>query len=318
MAMVHIESRFSRWPIKLVLGTLFKLKFLHRLFDSASTSLNLIATYDIVDVSKQEELMQVSSEESIGVVIQGPIVKRLTFKMCSYLTKVYPRVKVVLSTWENEDVSEFKNLIGENFEICQSKKPSNHGPSNINLQILSTMAGIKSLRKFECTHILKTRTDVFLGNPQFLNYLSWMKRKGDPQAIVFSSFNSFLFRLYSLTDQVMFGTANDITRYWSINLVEEEEIVDIPERFLFKKYLETNGFQVIQSFSAYLASLKKFAVIADHEQLGQVWNKGVFTSLSFRWRGDTFPNSMSPISAWHWESIKNDDPHIQELYERIT
>jgi hypothetical protein len=318
MAMVHIESHLSRWPIRLVLGTMFRSKFLHRLFDSASTSQNLIATYDIVDVSKQEDLMQVSSDESIGVVIQGPIVKKLTFKMCSYLMRVYPRVKVVLSTWEDEDVSEFKNLIGENFEICQSKKPSNIGPSNINLQILSTIAGIKSLSKFECTHILKTRTDVFLGNPQFLNYLSWMKRKGNPQAIVFSSFNSFLFRLYSPTDQVMFGTAADITRYWSIDLVNQEEIVDIPERYLFQKYLKLNGFEAIESFSSYLASLKKFAVIADHEQLGQVWNKGVFTSLSFRWRGNTFPNLMSPLSAWLWESIKNDDPHIQKLYERIT
>lgn len=318
MAMVHIESRFSRGPIRFVLGTLFKFNFLHKLFDSASTSLNLIATYDIVDVSKQEELMQVSSEESIGVVIQGPIVKKLTFKMCSYLTKVYPRVKVVLSTWENEDISEFKNLIGKNFEICQSKKPSNYGPSNINLQILSTIAGINSLSKFECTHILKTRTDVFLGNPQFLNYLSWMKRKGNSQAIVFSSFNSFLFRLYSPTDQVMFGTTADITRYWSLDLVNQEGIVDLPERYLFKNYLEANGFEAVQDFSSYLASLKKFAVIADHEQLGQVWNKGVFTSLSFRWRGNSFPNLMSPLSAWLWESIKNDDPHIQELYERIT
>jgi hypothetical protein len=232
--------------------------------------------------------------------------------------KTYPNVKVVLSTWEDEEISEFKSLLGKNFEIRQSNKPSNSGPSNINLQILSTIAGINALSKFECTHILKTRTDVFLGNPQFLNYLSWMKSKGNPQAIVFSSFNSFLFRLYSPTDQVMFGTTADITRYWSIDLVEEEESVRIPEKYLFQKYLESNGFEVSESFSSYLASLKEFAVIADHEQLGQVWNKGVFTSLSSRWRGNTFPNVMSPLSVWLWESIQNDDPYLQELYEKIT
>ena len=318
MAMVHIERHLNHWPIRLALGAMFRANFLHRLFDSASTSRNLIATYDIVDVAKQENLMQIHPGESIGVVIQGPIVKRVTFKMCNYLMKTYPNVKVVLSTWENEDISEFKNLLGKNFEICQSKMPSNSGPSNINLQILSTIAGINALSKFKCSHILKTRTDVFLGNPQFLNYLSWMKRKGDPQAIVFSSFNSFLFRLYSPTDQVMFGTTADITRYWSIDFVEEEELVRIPEKYLFQKYLKSNGFEISDSFSSYLASLKEFAVIADHEQLGQVWNKGVFTSLSYRWRGNTFPNFMSPLSAWLWESIKNDDPYLQELYKKIT
>jgi hypothetical protein len=318
MPMAHSERQLIRWPIRFVLGKAFRPNFLHRFFDSGTSALNLISTYDILDVSKQENLTQINSDESIGVVIQGPIVKNFTFKMCSYLIKTYPKVKMVLSTWEDEDVSEFHKLLGENFEISQSRRPLSSGPSNINLQILSTIAGINRLSKFECTHILKTRTDVFLGNPQFLNYLSWMKRKGDSQAIVFSSFNSFLFRLYSPTDQVMFGTAADIARYWSIDLVDQEEIVDIPERYLFQKYLKSNGFEAIESFSSYLASLKKFAVIADHEQLGQVWNKGVFTSLSFRWRGSSFPHLMSPLSAWLWDSIKNDDPYIQELYEKIT
>jgi hypothetical protein len=318
MVMVHIERRLGRWSIRLVLGTMFRSRFLHRFFDSASTSRNLIATYDIVDVSKQGHLMQIRPDESIGVVIQGPIFKQLTFKMCDYLIKTYPKVKVVLSTWENEDISEFKTLLGKNFEICQSKKPSNSGPSNINLQILSTVTGINALSKFECTHILKTRTDVFLGNPQFLNYLSWMKRKGEPRSIVFSSFNSFLFRLYSPTDQVMFGTTADMTRYWSIDLVDQQEFVDFPEKYLFQKYLKSNGFDASETFSSYLTSLRKFAVIADHEQLGQVWNKGVFTSLSYRWRGNTFPNFMSPISAWLWESIKNENPYLQELYDKIT
>jgi hypothetical protein len=318
MPMAHFEHHFIRWPIRLVLAKAFRANFLHRFFDSGTSSRNLISTYDILDVSKQENLTQINSGESIGVVIQGPLLKNVTFKMCNYLIKTYPKVKIVLSTWEDEDVSEFHKLLGENFEICQSRKPLASGPSNINLQILSTIAGINTLSKFECTHILKTRTDVFLGNPQFLNYLSWLKSKGDPKAIVFSSFNSFLFRLYTPTDQVMFGTAADITRYWSIDLVGQEELVEIPERYLFQRYLKSNGFEVGESFDSYLASLKEFAVIADHEQLGQVWNKGVFTSLSFRWRGSTFPHQMSPLSSWLWESIKQDDSYVQNLYKEIT
>jgi hypothetical protein len=116
----------------------------------------------------------------------------------------------------------------------------------------------------------------------------------------------------------MFGTTANITRYWSIDLVEEGQFFGIPEKYLFQNYLKSNGFEVSETFSSYMASLKEFAVIADHEQLGQVWNKGAFTSLSLRWRGNTFPNLMSPLSAWLWELIKSDDPYLQELYDNIN
>jgi hypothetical protein len=252
------------------------------------------------------------------VVIQGPVNIGTTLKFCNFLQRTYPEVRVVLSTWEGEDVSEFTSLLGANFIICQSSKPKDPGPSNINLQITSTAAGIKILNELGCTHILKTRTDIYLGNPQFLNYLSWIRGKGNPGAIVFSSFNSFLFRLFSPTDQVMFGTTADISSFWLIDLASGDEVINLPEKYLFQKFLRSRGFEPAESFFSYQKALKEFTVIADHEQLGQVWNKGVFTSLSYRWRGASFPNQMSPLSFWLWDLIKRDDPYVEKLLARLT
>lgn len=296
----------------------FDESLLHRYFRSGNSKADVIATFDLVDVSHQSQVGEIHSDSQIGIVIQGPVIEGNTFNFCNFIQVTYPKVHIVLSTWDDEDVSKFKVLTKANFQIIQSKKPDFPGPSNINLQIVSSRAGIELLDKIGCSHILKTRTDIFLTNPQFLNYLIWAHSKGKVNAIVFSSFNSFLFRLFSLSDQVMFGSTADIAKYWKIDLVDKETSIAIPEVFLFSEYIKSLGYQPDENLESYLAALAEYAVIADHEQLGQIWNKGTFTTLSYRWRGKNFPHPMSPLSYWLWELSGKDISYFQRLREKIT
>jgi hypothetical protein len=249
----------------------------------------------------------------IGIVIQGPIFPGITFETCKYYKKVYPAADIVLSTWEGENTSEFKALCDSKFKVIQSIKPYSSGQQNINLQIASSAAGIKHLNSQSCTHILKTRTDILLGNRSFLNYLVWMHSKGKQNALVFSSFNSFLFRLFSPSDQVMFGEAKAIARFWSIDLVRDGEEIDFPEKYLFKKYLESNGYETREELTSYLIALRDYTVIADHDQLGQIWNKGAYTALSARWRGEKFPNRWTELTSWYWEMLQDDLTYFEKL-----
>lgn len=301
-----------------VLARLFTEKVLHKFFETASLVRGVVATYDLIDISGQIPVTTLIPEEKIGVVVQGPINKQFTQKICSFITNTYPNVKVVLSTWEGEVTDQFDAIKSLNFKIIKKPMPANAGPSNINLQIVSTISGVKFLEQMGCTHILKMRTDTFLSDPQFLNYLIWMNSKGSSNALVFSSFNSFLFRLFSVTDQVMFGNVENMLLYWDIQLESSSKFDEFPEKYLFKGYLKLKGFEPVDTFESYLDALRNFAVIADHEQLGQVWNKGAFTSLGYRWRGSYFPHSMSPLSTWLWEVIKKDDSYLRELYQKLS
>jgi hypothetical protein len=290
------------------------LKFLHKLFRLSSEKLNLFATYDIVELNHEANKVPLIKESAqVGIVIQGQIIPRTTLEICTFYKKIYPQVQIVLSTWEGEDTDPFKGLEDDLFAIIQSVKPNAPGPSNINMQITSAVAGINQLRDRGCSHILKTRTDMLLGNSSFLNYLIWMHSKGKQNALVFSSFNSFLFRLFSPTDQVMFGKAIDIARFWSIDLVPNDQEIDFPEKYLFKKYLKLNGYETHEELKNYLTALRDYAVIADHEQLGQIWNKGTYTALNFRWRGEKFPNRMTQLSSWHWEMLKDEFSYFEKL-----
>ena len=294
--------------------TAFFLKFLHKLFHLSSEKLNLFATYDIIQLPRLSYVVPLIQDHArVGIVIQGPIISRSTLEICKFYKEIYPHVRIVLSTWEGEDTEPFLGLQDERFSVIQSAKPDSPGPSNINLQIKSSITGINHLKDKGCMHILKTRSDILLGNSSFLNYLIWMHSKGKEHALVFSSFNSFLFRLFSPTDQVMFGEASDIARFWSIELVPNDEEIDFPEKYLFKKYLESYNYKTHEELKNYLIALRDYTVIADHEQLGQIWNKGAFTALKYRWREEKFPNQMTQISSWHWEMLQNEFSYFEEL-----
>jgi len=316
---MNVQERPNRLFLRGVKGLkAFFLKFLHNLFHISSEKLNLFATYDIVELPHQGYVVPpIKDLAKVGIVIQGPIIPRTTLEICMFYKKIYPQVRIVLSTWESENTEPFQGFLDERFAVIQSVKPKAPGPSNINLQIASTIAGINQLRDQGCNYILKTRTDTLLGNSSFLNYLIWMHSKGKQNALVFSSFNSFLFRFFSPSDQVMFGDVTDIARFWSIDLVPDDQEIDFPEGYLFKNYLELNGYETREELTNYLIALRDYAVIADHEQLGQIWNKGAYTALNYRWRGEKFPNRMTQLSTWHWEMLQDEFNYFEELNDSL-
>jgi hypothetical protein len=317
---MNVKKRQTRFFAKGDKGLkAFFIKFLHKFFRIASKKLNLFATYDILDLSHQSNVVAlVESDARIGIVIQGPIIPGTTLEICKFYKQIYPNVQIVLSTWGSENTDQFQTLNGGRFTIIQTEKPEVSGPSNINMQIVSTIAGLNHLIDKDCTHILKTRTDILLGNSSFLNYLMFMHSKGKQNALVFSSFNSFLFRLFSPSDQVMFGEVADIKRFWSIGLIPDNQEIEFPEKYLFKKYLESWGYKAQEDLTNYLTALRDYTVIADHELLGQIWNKGAYTALNYRWRGANFPNHMTQLCSWHWEILHHNLDYFTELNNSLS
>jgi hypothetical protein len=313
----------QEWPNRLFLRGVkglkaFFLKFLHKLFHLSSEKLNLFATYDIIELPRQAYVVPpIKDLAKVGIVIQGPIIPRTTLEICMFYKKIYPQVRIVLSTWESEDTEQFQGFEDERFSVIKSIKPDVSGSKNINLQITSSIAGINHLKDQGCSYILKTRTDILLGNSSFLNYLLWMHSKGKQHALVFSSFNSFIFRLFSPSDQVMFGEATDLARYWSVDLVADNQEIDFSEEYLFKGYLESYGYKTHEDINNYLTALRDYTVIADHEQLGQIWNRGAYTALNYRWRGEKFPNPMTQLSSWHWEMLQDELSYFEELNDSL-
>src|SRR3989338_8302443 len=69
-----------------------------------------------------------------AIIIQGPIRREdnFTLETVKLYRQHYPAATVILSTWEDEDVSTFEPLRDGRFKIVLGKKPSYNGTGNVN------------------------------------------------------------------------------------------------------------------------------------------------------------------------------------------
>ena len=153
--------------------------------------------------------------------MQGPIIEKnqFTLETIKLYQRNFPKAKIILSTWESER-KKIKNVESADFKILfEVPKYQNIGYKSTNLQILSTQNGLNYLKHKEYNYILKTRTDQRYSNPEMLIFLKSLLKNfpiNNPkvlkqeQRLIGLSFNTFLYRLYGLSDMFLFGTTNDV------------------------------------------------------------------------------------------------------------
>lgn len=138
--------------------------------------------------------------------------------------------KLILSTWEGEKFDWKHNRLTTIF----NKKPLNPGIANRNLQIISSLKGLRKLRSGLC---IKIRTDIFLPELSKM-YDFWVnndknlikyEKNGGPVGPIFvlGMYNKLLFHP---RDHVFCGHVQDLKRLFDIPLDKE----------LIKQYNESN------------------------------------------------------------------------------
>ncbi len=266
-----------------------------------------IGKFRLANVSKLISKHEKFPPESIAILVQGPIIKRgnFTYKAVSYYQRLYPKSRIILSTWINENdevLSMFRNL---GIEVILSKEVNNPGHMNINRQIISTRAGLEICNNVE--YVLKTRTDVILRSPSFLEFLfafyneqCSLGRKG---RIIITSFNTYFFRPYSFNDQLQFGSVNDLIHFWSCPLderiqdgalakrpvMEEWSKLELSEVWLVRNYLKFLGLDLPMSVEGSLIALRDLFIVLDESVLSMYWLKSVLQDLQDRDRYAELP-----------------------------
>lgn len=236
---------------------------------------------------------------STGICIQGPIGKNNRFFLENTVLiykKLYPKVKIVISTWENE-----KENISENLQyLCDSvvinKYPENLKPGidNINFQIYSTLSGLKKLNEIGCEFSIKQRADCRFYNPNAINMLhNFLKifpdeYRKDNNRIFSCNIGCLKYRPYCLGDIMLFGKTEKLMNYFSS---EEYEVslsklgikdVNFPvinstivtvETFLCARYLKSIGHETKFTIEDWYACLKKYFLVFDGSQIDFFLNK---------------------------------------------
>jgi hypothetical protein len=257
----------------------------------------------------------------ICILLQGPAKDDdvlLRFALDRY-TAFFPGALIVISTWLENSISLAEKY--KNIQVIYSRKPTNPGISNVNLQIESTRAGIEYARKAGAKYVLKLRTDQVCLSPLLLNHLQNAIRFSDKQfgdsKIVVSSLNTFCFRPYSISDMFMFGRIETMLEYWDIpydNRVPEDLVgyqldslflwskARLAENYLSSKFLENRGEVLDFTLEHYYHVLGKYFMVLNASTVGQMWPK--YSNFDPSTNPNNFPNRYSEVSFEIWASLE--------------
>ena len=185
-----------------------------------------------------------------------------------------------------------KALDEMNIILVQNEPPLFAGLSNVNLQITSTVGGIRRADDGQTKYVLKTRTDQRCYKPfDFLSYMRFLQEKF-PLAVneclmrrlIIVSLDSLKNRLYGVTDFFMFGNIADMKKYWDLPLdtntfpggiLPPEMMIQskVAEGYLVNNFFATTGFKPDWTVDNSNFFFSRFFCIIDKEQIDLFWFK---------------------------------------------
>lgn len=223
--------------------------------------------------------------EPSAIVMQGPVATKddFTFETLKLYRRNMPEAKLILSTWKDtprEHVDQAESL---GVEVVLSDKPEVPALYNINMQLVSASAGVRRALEHGVEWVIKTRTDQRMYEPNVMAFLvatakafpvtgGWDQK----YRIIGIGQGSLKFLPYHVTDQTVFGHAEDMVRYWTppllldpppahwpktpLEIYETVQLRELcqtatPECFFASHFLKRTGrelsWSIEQSWSAY-------------------------------------------------------------------
>ena len=283
-----------------------------------------------IDSASYEVTPRVGTDDErvTAVVIQGPLQSEedFTLETVKIYKKIFPVSPVIVSTWSSESKKDLDALERAGATLVITDKPTKTGWGNIELQVLSTSAGLQRAKELGCQYVAKTRTDWRMYRPsalQCLNSLLRMFPSSDhgrqESRIVASSIATLKHRVYGLTDIFQYGSMPDMSKYWEnlnndvqgkFKQVDPPEILNdtplVAEIYLCSRYLELIGLDLDFSLQQWWGSLKNYFIIIDNSMLDAVWSK---YDKNFENRYTSAYTLRGPLAIDHldWLRLMNSD-----------
>jgi hypothetical protein len=282
----------------------------------------------------------------LAIIVQGPlkIEDNFTVETIKLYKQIFKGARIILSTWESEDQSSIEEARSCGAEVIASEIPKSSGYSHINYQIKSTMNGLSLAKDLGYKYSIKTRSDQRLYRHDLFDFFvallkTFPLREGLPQheRLVVSSFKTCKYRLYSLTDMMMFGDTRDLLSYWDTDYYQQgivqylghdsqqtppiiHNTPIITEIYLTLKYLEKLGIEPLWTLQHWWDICRDYFCVVDSTSIDQYWCK--YKQLYEYWfikdytrsnpRSLTFADWLQLYANTHGHS---DQLSEQELYE---
>ena len=249
----------------------------------------------------------VRGQKALSIVMQGPIIVKddFTLETSKIYKKHFPGANIILSTWGTENPEAIGRIKASGVNVVLNEKPLQAGVSNINLQFVSSRAGVLAARAAGAEYVLKTRTDQRIYAPNAAEFLyniteafplkgNYPKQK---KRIVGCGLNTFKYRMYGLSDMLTYGHVDDMAMYWDVELdqrvfdKEQTEAAQtslrnfalwrICEVYLTTEFLSKAGRELKWTLRDSWQAFSDHFCLIDKEQLDLYWPK--YNHSEYRW-----------------------------------
>lgn len=247
---------------------------------------------------KDDKVIRLSNRimNDTAIIVQGPIKfdSDFTLETFKHYRVIYPKATLILSTWKgysDRQLNPFRSIVDV---VIESEKPENIGHNNLNLQIKSTLEGLKIAKRMKIPYSIKTRTDQRIYSNSFIEYLKAITCQysvvdsKQQERIVLVDINTSKYKLFSVSDMFQFSSTNELITFWNC-VIEEQE--NIPSNFYFgmtlievskhttaESYLATkylNKLRIAYEFTieSYYKVLRDRFIVIDKESIDLFWYK---------------------------------------------
>lgn len=206
--------------------------------------------------------------EDYAIILQGQVIydENFTLETAFLYKKMFPGVKVIISTWNDEKEDFFSQCEKAGIICVKDQVPEERGAGNLNCQLKSTQNGLKKAQSLGVKFAAKTRTDQRFFYWGWLDYVDDLihcfKAEGNKQKgrIVFLESNgSYKYIAFHICDFFSFGHIEDLINLYGISY-------DTRENDFFRRNKEN-----IAGFKRQLAEyeLRKYYQPVDYTVFGQ-------------------------------------------------
>mgnify|MGYP001346791518 CR=1 FL=1 len=272
----------------------------------------------------------IDKTSDVAILMRGQIEKidEFTKNTLKMYRINYPNAPILLSTWEHcidDDFYLFAEKKKIQLVLTKFEAPKT-GHKNDNLQIISNVNGLKEVLKKNIKYTISTRSDQRFYYSNVLSYLKNIlsiyrypisNNTKDKQInrLVAMSFDTLMYRLYSIEDMFLFGLTEDVFNYWNSdhdirvfdkkkNICTLKELAKRRESevYFMTEFLKRNGHDLKWTLKDYFEVIKNRFIIIDSHSLDFLWPKYSFFEERFK---DFEGIKYKEISFSDWLLIKN-------------
>ena len=273
-------------------------------------------------------------ESEIAIVVQGPIMNDLdfTFHTVRQYRNLFPQASLILSTWADEPgLSRFSGMC-EVIASDRAKIPA--GWDSSNLQMHSSHVGVMEAKRIGAKYVLKTRSDQRINDNFSLQSLrnlhDYFPVKADSNQIgrlLSVSLDTFLYRLYGVSDMFTFGRIEDVQNFWNGEHPEANTKLVSAHSLAKSRFIQLNEVQYCSAFlervgevpdwtvEHYWKTLRERFLILDSSSVALSWPK--YSALENRWARAGSPPHLEEVTFAKWLAIKSFslpiDPGLADL-----